>query len=212
MISAPNKRVTVPFVYSTYGAPLRLSRGSMRADAKKNYEHILKVAGNVLTKKGADASLRDIARRAEIGLGTLYRHFPTREALLEALLRTRFDELTTKAEGLGNTGSADDVLISWVREVVACTRNYEGVISVMMTSIKDEKSALHSSCISMRAAGARLLKNAQMKGLARNDMDGADLFSLIAAIAWLGDQSDSASRAEHLFEIIASAILTKTNH
>ena len=54
----------------------------MRADAKKNYDHLLAVAREVVTEQGAEASLRDIARRAEVGLGTLYRHFPTREALL----------------------------------------------------------------------------------------------------------------------------------
>lgn len=60
----------------------------MRADAKKNYSHILAVAREVVTQHGADASMRDIARRADVGLATLLRHFPTREALFEALLCT----------------------------------------------------------------------------------------------------------------------------
>ena len=70
--------------------------GGMRADARKNYDHLLEVARENVAEHGADASLRDIARRAGVGLGTLYRHFPTREALLEALLRTSFDELTAQ--------------------------------------------------------------------------------------------------------------------
>ena len=66
----------------------------MRADAKANRDLLLVVAGAVITEQGTEASMRDIARRAGVGLATLQRHFPTRESLLEALLRTSFDELT----------------------------------------------------------------------------------------------------------------------
>ena len=99
----------------------------MRADARKNHDHLLTVAGAVITEQGADASLRDIARRAGVGLGTLFRHFPTREALLEALLRTSFDELTAKADTLETSSSPDDALVSWLRDFVACAHNYRGV-------------------------------------------------------------------------------------
>lgn len=180
----------------------------MRADAMKNYEHILTVANVVVTEQGAEASLRDIARRAEVGLGTLYRHFPTREALLEALLRTGFDEFTAKARELETVSSPDVALVSWLRDVVAFTGNYQGVVAAMMAAMDDTKSALHTSCVAVRTAGAQLLTRAQAEGLARTDMDGDDLFSLASALAWLGDQPSSAPRAEHHFNIIASAILT----
>ena len=180
----------------------------MQSDAKKNYEHILAVASTVITEHGIDASLRDIARRAGVGLGTLYRHFPTREALLEALLRTGFDELTAKAHEFETTSSPDDALVSWLRDFVAGAGHYQGVVAAMMAAIEDTGSPLHASCVAMRTAGARLLARAQAEGLARTDMDGDDLFSLAAALAWLGNQPSSAPRAEHLFNIIASAILT----
>ncbi|MFB5268635.1 TetR/AcrR family transcriptional regulator [Paenibacillus enshidis] len=180
----------------------------MRADAKKNYDHILAVASVVVTEHGTDASLREIARRAGVGLGTLYRHFPTREALLEALLRASFDEFTTKARELETANSPADALVSWLRDVVAFTGNYQGVVDVMMEAKEDPESALHASCITMRTAGTRLLTRAQAEGLARTDMDGDDLFSLAAALAWLSNQPSSAPRAEYLFSIIAGAILT----
>lgn len=180
----------------------------MRADAKKNYDHILAVASVVVTEHGTDASLREIARRAGVGLGTLYRHFPTREALLEALLRASFDEFTTKARELETANSPADALVSWLRDVVAFTGNYQGVVDVMMEAKEDPESALHASCITMRTAGTRLLTRAQAAGLARTDMDGDDLFSLAAALAWLSNQPSSAPRAEYLFSIIAGAILT----
>jgi AcrR family transcriptional regulator len=179
----------------------------MRADAQKNYDHLLAIARTVVLEQGADASLRDIARRAGVGLGTLYRHFPTREALLEALLRVSFDELTTRADELETSSSPDDALLLWLRETVAFTHNYRGVTTSMMAAIEDADSALHGSCVKLRAAGARLLARAQAQGMARTDLNGADLFALIAALAWLGDQPSHGPRADHLFGVITSAIL-----
>jgi AcrR family transcriptional regulator len=173
-----------------------------------HYDQLLAVASAVVTEEGADASLRDIARRAGVGLATLYRHFPTREALLEALLRTGFDELTTRADELETSSSPEDALVSWLRDCVACAHEYRGVTALMMAAIEDTESALHASCVTMRAAGTRLLTRAQAAGMARTDIDGTDLFALIGALAWLNDQPSLAPRADHLFGIIAGTILT----
>lgn len=179
----------------------------MRSDAKKNYSRLLAVARAAVTEQGADASLRDIARRAAVGLGTLYRHFPTREALLEALLRDSLDELTRKAGELETAASPDDALLCWFREGVAFSRSYGGVVALMADALENEDSALHASCTTMRSAGARLLLRAQKEGTARVDINGSDLLALIAALAWLGEQGSFTPRAEHLVGVIASAIL-----
>ncbi|WP_244425295.1 TetR/AcrR family transcriptional regulator [Bradyrhizobium sp. STM 3843] len=171
---------------------------------------MLAVAREVVAEQGADASLRDVARRAGVGLGTLYRHFPTREALLEALLRTNFDALAQRANELERSDDSGSALVTWLREAVATTHNCSGAIALMVAAISDEGSALHASCVSLRAAGTRLLVRAQTKGAARSDMDGNDLFALISALAWLADQPPLVPRADHLFEIISSAILVKT--
>ncbi len=78
----------------------------------------------------------------------------------------------------------------------------------MMAAIEDPNSALHASCVVMRAAGTRLLARAQADGAACNDIDGVDLFAFIGALVWIRDQPSLTSRADHLFGIIASAILT----
>lgn len=179
----------------------------MRADARKNYDHLLVVARAVVTEQGADASLRDVARRAGVGLGTLYRHFPSREALLEALLRASFDELAERAAELETSSSPEDALVSWLRDCVSCAHEYRGVVALMVTAIDDVDSALHASCVAMRAAGTRLLARAQAKCVARADIDGADLFAMVGALAWLGDQPSLAPRADHLFNVVTSAIL-----
>jgi len=182
----------------------------MRADARKNRDHLLEVARDVVNEQGADASLRDIARRAGVGLGTLYRHFPRREALLEALLRTRFDALTTRARELETSTSPDKALITWLHEIVAVTHNFRGAIALMVAAIAEPDSALHASCVTMKAAGTQLLLRAQAEGLTRADLNGTDLFALISALAWLHDQPSFATRADHLTNVVASAVLTRS--
>ena len=80
----------------------------------------------------------------------------------------------------------------------------------MVTAIEDTQSALHASCVAMRAAGTRLLAGAQAEGAARTDIDGTDLFALAGSLAWLGDQPSLAPRADHLFGVIVGAILTSS--
>ena len=180
----------------------------MRTDAKKNYNALLAVAGTVITEQGADASLRDIARRAGVGLATLFRHFPTREALLEALLRVNFDQMTARADELEAATSPADALVLWLEEFIAHAHQYRGVVASMMTALEDPQSPLHASCVTMRSAGTRLLSRAQAEGTARTDIDGTDLFALAGSLAWLGDQPAIAPRVDHLFSVVSSAILT----
>jgi AcrR family transcriptional regulator len=180
----------------------------MRADARKNYSHLLAVARDVVTEHGAEASMRDIARRADVGLATLLRHFPTREALFEALLRTNLDALTHRAGELEASSPPDEALLSWLREGAAFVQSYRGVVALMASAHGDPDSALHASCAAVHAAGARLLLRAQAEGTARADMDGEDLFALMSALGWLFDQPSFAPRADHLFHLIASTILT----
>lgn len=181
----------------------------MRTDAKKNYDHLLEVARNVVGEQGADASLRDIARRAGVGIATLYRHFPTREALLEVLLRDGFDRVTTRAAELEVSQAPGQALVAWLRDMVGLTYDHRGVLASMATAIEDEQSALHASCVKLKASGARLLALAQAEGEARPGMNGTDLLALVSALAWLNDQPPFAPRAEHLFDVVVDAILVK---
>ncbi|MCW5300226.1 TetR/AcrR family transcriptional regulator [Herbaspirillum lusitanum] len=180
----------------------------MRADALKNYSHLLEVARDVVTEHGADASMRDIARRAGVGLTTVLRHFPTREALFDALLRTNLDALTQKASEFESSHPPDEALVSWFREGVAFVHSYSGVVALMARAHEDPNSALYASCSAVHEAGARLLRRAQTDGTARADMDGIDLFALMSALGWVGDQPSFAPRGDHLFHVITSAILT----
>lgn len=182
----------------------------MRADAKKNYSHLLDVAREVVAEHGPEASMRDIARRADVGLATLLRHFPTREALFEALLRTNLDALVQRSGELEASPSPDDALLSWFREWVAFALGHKGVVAMMAAAHTDPDSALYAACAAVHAASARLLARAQAEGTARKDMNGDDLFGMMCALGWLVDLPPFAPRADRLFEILAGAILTKS--
>lgn len=180
----------------------------MRADAKKNYSHLLAVAHDVFAEHGVDASMRDIARRAEVGLATLLRHFPTREALFDALLCTNLDALTRKADELETSNSPGEALVSWFREWVAFAQSYRGVVALMAAAHTNPESALYASCAAVHSASARILLRAQAEGTARADMNGDDLFALMTALGWAVDQPSFAPRADHLLHLMTGAILT----
>ena len=188
----------------------------MRSDAQENYHHLLATARAVVAEEGASASMRDIARKAGVGPATLFRHFPTREALLDTLLRSSLEELTQKADALASTSaddsadnSADDALVAWLRDAVAFVRTYSGAVTMMAAALSDPASALHASCESLRSAGARLLARAQAEGSADKNMTGGDMFALIGALGWMGDQDSFAARSDYLFDVIARSILNR---
>jgi AcrR family transcriptional regulator len=186
--------------------PANAPRGQ-RADAQRNYDRILAVARAVIDEQGTQASLRDIARRAEVGLGTLYRHFPTRDALLETLLRHGFDRLAARADALAATSAPDDALTEWLREFIRGSTTYRGLPASMMATLADEHSPLHASCLGMRQAATRLLRNAQEHGHIRPDIDGTDLFALVNAIGWIAEQAPSlAARRDRLFSLVLDGL------
>ncbi|MFE3452830.1 TetR/AcrR family transcriptional regulator [Nonomuraea sp. NPDC059194] len=160
-----------------------------RADARRNREHLLDVAGEVFAEQGTDASLREVARRAGVGIGTLYRHFPTREALLEALTRASFESMRERADELLTSPSPRQALLEWLRVFAVRSTTYRGLPESVMAALRQEGSELHASCEGMRTAGGRLLTRAQEAGEVRPEVTGAELLALVAGIAWAVEQS-----------------------
>jgi AcrR family transcriptional regulator len=162
---------------------------NLRADARRNYDLLVSVARAAFAEHGVDASLRDIARQAGVGIGTLYRHFPTREALVEALLSERFDDLRARADSQLTATSPGTALLDWLRELAVGSTTYRGLPESVLGALRDDESRLHASCAAMRASGGRLLDRAQQAGDVRADVTMNELLSLAAGIAWASEQS-----------------------
>ncbi|MFJ2094461.1 TetR/AcrR family transcriptional regulator [Streptomyces sp. NPDC087901] len=179
-----------------------------RADARRNRERILEVADDVIREQGTQASLRDVARQAGVGLGTLYRHFPTRDALLETLLRQGFDRLAGQADELLDAGLPPErALAEWLGEFTLRAGAFRGLPASLMATLSDPDSALHASCEAMREACGRLLRAAQKAGRIRSDVDGTDLFVLVNALSWIADQAPSiAARSERLLALVMDGL------
>ncbi len=160
----------------------------MRADAQRNRDNILTVARAVVAKDGIEASLRGIARDAGVGLGTLYRHFPTRDDLLQEILQSGFDELTEKARALELTDGPLEALENWMDELATSASTHQGFAASMVEKRLDPTSSLHEACSSLKLSAEHLLRRAQQAKVVRSDIEGADLMSLVAAIAWLADR------------------------
>lgn len=177
-------------------------RRALRADARRNRDRLLAEARAAFLDHGTDASLEDIAARAGVGVGTLYRHFPSREALLEALLRERFDALTVTARRLATHPSAREALRLWTLEFVDTTTVYRGLTAALMATLHDPDSALHASCAAMRAEGAALLARAQAEGELRADLTPAEFLSLVAGVAWAREQLGAGSQGDRLLPLL----------
>ncbi|MGW0480319.1 TetR/AcrR family transcriptional regulator [Nonomuraea sp. NPDC003214] len=164
------------------------TRRAMRAGARRNRDRLLAEARAAFLEHGTGASLDDVAARAGVGAGTLYRHFPTREALLEALLGERFDALTARARALADQGSAREALLAWTLEFVETTTAYRGLTAMLTATLRDPASALHASCEAMREAGTALLARAQRAGDVRADVTPAEFLALVAGVSWAREQ------------------------
>ncbi|HEU0041112.1 MAG TPA: helix-turn-helix domain-containing protein, partial [Jiangellaceae bacterium] len=118
----------------------------MRADARRTYERIVEVARATFAELGAEAPLDEIAKRASVGPGTLYRHFPTREDLLAGALHRDMGRLNDRAAELEAVPSAAEALVEWLREFVAHVNVYRGLPASVCSAIRDPESPLHLPC------------------------------------------------------------------
>ncbi len=155
----------------------------MRADAQRNYARLLTAAATVFTEHGADdASLEEIARRAGVGIGTLYRHFPTRQALLEAVYRDQVEALRLRADELLASDSPGEALATWLRAMVAFSSTKQSLTSALLATLGKESDLLSSCSKVIRDSADALLGRAQQAGVVREDVDAKDVIRLVHAV------------------------------
>ena len=168
--------------------PTAATARPLRADAQRNYDTIVRVAAEAFAENGTQTSLDDVACRAGVGPGTLYRHFPTRDSLLTAALRGSLGELDALASELITADDAGAALDRWLFQLASHLRTYGGLPDSVAQALQDEKSPLCISCDPLRATTATLLTRAQETGAARQDAQASDVFALVASLAWAADR------------------------
>ena len=178
----------------------------LRADARRNRERLIEVAAAAFAENGVETSLEDIARRAGLGIGTLYRHFPTREHLVEVVYRRELEMLATAAGGLAQTHAPDAALEEWMRLFVgyiATKRGMANSLRILMTS----NSALFAEGTGiLRAALDGLLKQAAAKGAVRGDIDTTDLLHALSSIYSIPDAADWRERSHRLIGLLMDGL------
>jgi AcrR family transcriptional regulator len=155
----------------------------MRADAQRNYTKLLDAASAAFLEHGADdVSLEEIARRAGVGIGTLYRHFPTRQALLEAVYRDQVAALEARAQELLKAEPPGDALADWLRALMKFSSTKHSLTSALLASLGQDSDLLSSSSQVIRGAADALLARAQEAGVVRPDADSGDVIRLVHAV------------------------------
>ena len=170
----------------------------MRADAKRNYDKVVAAAKQAFAETGASTSLEEIARRAEVGIGTLYRHFPTRQALLEAVYIGEVQQLREATETLQSLPPLEG-FVALSHRLVGYLATKKALAHELMNYL-DRDSAFFQSCrADIFAAGEPILKRAQEAGVVRSDTDFAELIQLIGGIAKI--EETAPGQRDHILDI-----------
>lgn len=189
--------------------PTQSSR-QMRADAQRNHASLLTAARMAVAKHGADIVLEDIAKSAGVAIGTLYRHFPTRQDLLEAVFLDATDELRERAEELANCSTPFDALVSWLLQQMHFAAQGRSMGAAVLAAKHVSGSALHSAYEAMQEAAEKLLRRAQTAGEVRPDVELVDVLRLVYGIVLATEQACASDRADRMFDLVIAGIRTKT--
>jgi AcrR family transcriptional regulator len=173
-----------------------------RADAQRNRERILEVAKQAFTRSGANASLDDIASEAGVGPGTLYRHFPNREELLQAVYRSEMEKLAAAERKFTQSMPPIEALRAWLLLFVDAIETKQIIAPVLNTLIGDPKKVFAASYAQTHEAIRALVKRAIKSGDIRKDLDPMDLLRALVGVANVASSPDWQQSAKRLVDIL----------
>jgi len=153
-----------------------------RADARRNYEKVVAAARDAFADRGASTSLEEIARRAEVGIGTLYRHFPTRQALVEAVYLEEVEELCRSAADFAELPPWD-ALAAWLHRFVEYMVRKQALAGELLSYVERDGELFKSCRAAMWTAGEPLLERAQQSRVVRTDTDLTEVIQMVGGIA-----------------------------
>jgi len=177
---------------------------ALRSDARRNRDHILDIAEQYFTEHGVTGSLNEIAKGAGVGPGTLYRHFPSRDALLAALLTARDNKIGMQRAAIISAGTdAGDALDQWLDALIEWAGAFDGLPEPLQAAMNKDSSPLSSTCQGYITGTEEFLVRAQNAGVARLDVRARDLFLMALAVSW----ARGAAMADHTSPDAMSTIL-----
>ena len=169
-----------------------------RADARRNYEKVLTAAREAFAEGGESTALEEIARRAGVGIGTLYRHFPNRQALLEALYVGEVEEMCRSAAELDGNDPWE-ALEAWFERFISYIGTKKALAAELQNYLDPDAPLFQSCRTSLWAAGEPLLTRAQEAGVVRSDVSIGDVIQLVVGVAKM--PSADPKQNEHILRI-----------
>jgi len=176
----------------------------MRADARRNYERLLTAGREAFSERGEQASMDDIAKRAQVGPGTLYRHFPSREALLAAVYRDDVGVMADRAAELAGTLAPFGALVAWLHELLAYTKAKLGLNALLKNMLKQDTETFEWCHDTMRNALGGLLKSAQDAGEIRPDVDQITVLRLVHGVGMASE--NAPEMADRMLDLVIDGL------
>jgi AcrR family transcriptional regulator len=163
----------------------------MRADARRNRDKIVQAAQEVFAERGAEGSLDEVARRAGVGPGTLYRHFPTREDLIDALMCDWATRVVADSQAaVEDELPARETLTRWFAAMVAHLTLHRGAAARLSAAMDDASSPIHGKCQLMSEANERVVARVAERGALRPDIEPRRVMRLLTGVATVADTAD----------------------
>jgi AcrR family transcriptional regulator len=180
-----------------------------RADAIRNRERVLEAAKAVFSAGGPEASLEAVARKAGVGIGTLYRHFPTREALFEAVYRREVQQLGELAEQLKGEADPVDALRRWLRSNVEFVATKKGMSAALALAVQSSSELTAFSFERLTKAVGALLDRAVAAGEIRSDISPEDILRALVGMCYLHDQPGWQNSVVRLLDVFVDGLGVK---
>jgi AcrR family transcriptional regulator len=177
-----------------------------RADAVRNRERVLEAAKAVFSAGGPDASLEAVARRAGVGIGTLYRHFPTREALFEAVYRREVEQLADLADELKTEAAPTEALRRWLRSNVEFVATKKGMSAALAVAAHNYPDLFTYTFERLTKAVGALLERAIAAGEIRSDISAEDLLRALVSMCYMHDRPGWQAGVLRLLDVLVDGL------
>jgi len=179
---------------------------AQRADARRNRELVLRAADDLLAVRGVDASVDEIAARAGVGVGTVYRNFPTKEALLQALLVARVEPLVVIAREAAGADDPGEAFVAFVRRMSDEFGAFKALADTMAAAGMDLHSAKREALSELLDAAAVLLERAQAAGSVRPDVSMSDISTLMAGLSHADPSGVGPAQRSRCVDLVCDAL------